>query len=200
MSKELDELLARIAHYVQLQGAAQMVLDDFRLRRSQTQAEWDKQEELLRSHVQFYEGVIANFQSQYRALDQTGNQSAFDVSDQQTENAAMAYFRASEQYLKQLETEVESPKRETAPRRGAITETVETMLRFAKEPVDIAQLVERLVNDGLKPNRSEAAVAARSTIKNLKKQKKIRAIRPGLYEHLDNQFHDVASLYPVVAS
>lgn len=181
MSKESEELLEKIGHYAQLQGAAQMVLDDFRLRRAQTQSEWDKQEELLRSHVQFYEGVIANFQGQHRALEQAENQFNFDALEREEQEAATTFFRASEAYLKQLEAEVEAPK------RGAVTETVENMLRYAAEPVKIAQLADRLVNNKIRADRSEASEAVRSALKNLKKQGKVRPVGHGAYEHTNPQ-------------
>lgn len=182
VSDNLDAIRENLAKQMRLREAAQLVLDDWRRRREETQSSWDRTEEGMRGNLAFYDNLIATLQAQFEIASQFELQQTLEF-----ENAMKALDETIAQETAALARDREEPP------RGAITETVEGMLLYAKDPVSISQLTDRLLNNGLKTNREDAAAAVRSTLKNLKKQKKVYAIRPGLYEHMDNQFHKVAS-------
>jgi len=179
MSKQLDDIAEVINKYLKLQEAASMVLEDFRLRREQTQAEWDKQEETLRSHVLFYQNVIANYQQQYQALNDAESQQMLKQIEEETA-AVQVFFNTANEKFQEL-----AERHATTTKRGAVTEAVENMLQYAEGSVKVAKLTDRLVNTNVRPDREDASAAVRSALKNLKKQGKIRSVGPGEYVHVE---------------
>lgn len=179
MNSHLDTVRENLRKQVELRAAAQLVLDDWRERREQQQASWDRTEAGMRQNIEFYNSLIANLQGQFDALEHAETQEKLKRAD--------AAIDITMQVLKGVNTVMESiaeAKSTETPPRGAITEAVETMLRYAKEPVAIPQLTDRLISKGLKSDRDEAAAAVRSTLKNLKKQGRVLAIGQGRYAHV----------------
>lgn len=133
------------------------------------------------SNVEYYQGQITNLQTRIQTLVDE-ERSRQDLADFFTSLQSPESLNPYEQFSQAL-LNVETPK----PERGSLTKTIENTLRYATTPLKISQMADRVIEAGFKTDREEAAAAVRSALKNLKKQKKVRTVGYGAYEHTNKK-------------
>lgn len=182
MNEEHRQLREAVVRNQELLKAALLVLDDFRTRRNQTQAIWDRQEQEMVQNVAFYEGWVTNLESRLQAYEDANPPLSKRILDAVASPEFGELLQSGKRIAEALQVEaLQQAANET--QHGAITAAIESMLRSASKPVKARTLADMLVRRELKADLESAETSVRSALKNLKKQGKVYAPARGEYKH-----------------